>query len=75
MTGPALLGEFVAEVDGLPAVEFPFDFCVRDAALVTPRGDGMGLDGVAGWAGFAPLARLGKPLLRLLSSALLLDDL
>ncbi len=77
ITGPALLGEFVADADGLPAVEFPFDFCVR---LVTPRGDGTGLVGiveaeVAGWADLALLARLGRPLLRLASSALPLEDL
>jgi hypothetical protein len=67
-------GELAAEVDGLPAVELPFVFGAR---LAGARGDGTGRDGVdaAGWAGLAELARLGRPLFRLLSSALLFEDL
>ena len=80
MMGPVLLGEFVADVDGLAAEEFPLDFWVledEEAAPPRTRGDGTGLEGVdvaeGGWAVLAALARLGRPLLRLASSPLLLD--
>ena len=77
MRGPVLLGEFVADVEGLAAEELPLDFCVLDEAAPRTRGDGTGLEGVdvaeAGGADLAALARLGRPLLRLASSPLLFD--
>ena len=77
LMGPVLRGEFVAEVDGLAAEEFPFDFWVLDEAAARPRGVGTGREGVdvaeAGWAALAALARLGRPLFRLASSVLVFD--